>query len=46
MYRFEFNTRAQLIQEVRRQLYIINPICDDKYAEPSTTSIVTTPGKR
>ena len=34
MYRFEFNTRAQLIQEVRRQLYIINPICDDKYAEP------------
>ena len=34
MYRFEFNTRAQLIQEVRRQLYIINPICDREYAKP------------
>ena len=34
MYRFEFNTRAQLIQEVRKQLYIINPICDREYAKP------------
>lgn len=32
LYRFEFNTRAQLIQEVRRQLYIINPICPE-YAQ-------------
>lgn len=35
LYRFEFNTRAQLIQEVRRQLYIIDPICPE-YAKPST----------
>ena len=34
LYRFEFNTRAQLIQEVRRQMYIINPICKE-YAKPS-----------
>ena len=33
LYEFEFNTRVQLIQEVRRQLYIINPICDE-YARP------------
>ncbi|MCD7807055.1 MAG: hypothetical protein LUH19_06910 [Lachnospiraceae bacterium] len=33
LYQFNFNTRAQLIQEVRRQLYIINPICDE-YAQP------------
>ena len=33
LYQFEFNTRAQLIQEVRRQLYIINPICRE-YAAP------------
>lgn len=31
--KFEFNTRAQIIQEVRRQLYIINPICTE-YAKP------------
>lgn len=36
LYRFEFNTRAQLIQEVRRQMYIINPICTE-YAKPSYT---------
>lgn len=36
LYKFEFNTRAQLIQEVRRQLYIINPICDE-YAKPTIT---------
>lgn len=36
LYNFEFNTRAQLIQEVRRQLYIINPICDE-YAKPAIT---------
>ncbi len=34
LYQFTFNTRAQLIQEVRRQLYIINPICDE-YAMPT-----------
>lgn len=35
LYRFEFNTRAQLIQEVRRQMYIINPICAGReYAKP------------
>ncbi len=34
LYKFQFNTRAQLIQEVRRQLYIINPICRE-YAKPS-----------
>ena len=34
LYRFEFNTRAQLIQEVRRQMYIINPICAE-YAKPA-----------
>lgn len=33
LYRFEFNTRAQIIQEIRRQLYIINPICPE-YAMP------------
>ena len=36
LYQFEFNTRAQLIQEVRRQMYIINPICAE-YAKPSIT---------
>lgn len=36
LYHFEFNTRAQLIQEVRRQMYIINPICAE-YAKPSYT---------
>lgn len=36
LYKFEFNTRAQVIQEVRRQLYIINPICDE-YAKPTVT---------
>lgn len=36
LYNFEFNTRAQLIQEVRRQMYIINPICIE-YAKPSYT---------
>lgn len=36
LYHFEFNTRAQLIQEVRRQMYIINPICTE-YAKPSYT---------
>jgi len=36
LYQFQFNTRAQLIQEVRRQLYIINPICGE-YAKPSIT---------
>lgn len=34
LYRFEFNTRAQMIREVRRQMYIINPICQE-YAKPS-----------
>ena len=34
IYKFEFNTRAQLIQEVRRQLYIINPITDE-YVPPN-----------
>ncbi|MBE6982122.1 MAG: hypothetical protein E7437_07380 [Ruminococcaceae bacterium] len=34
LYKFEFNTRAQIIQEVRKQLFIINPICDE-YAHPS-----------
>ena len=33
LYQFEFNTRAQVIQEVRKQLYIINPICRE-YAAP------------
>ena len=33
LYQFQFNTRAQIIQEVRRQLYIINPICNE-YAKP------------
>jgi len=36
LYKFEFNTRAQLIQEVRRQMYIINPICPE-YAKPAIT---------
>ncbi len=36
LYQFEFNTRAQLIQEIRRQMYIINPICME-YAKPSVT---------
>lgn len=36
LYRFEFNTRAQLIQEVRRQMYIINPLCAE-YAKPTIT---------
>lgn len=36
LYQFEFNTRAQLIQEIRRQLYIINPICRE-YAAPGVT---------
>lgn len=44
LYCFEFNTRAQLIQEVRRQLYIINPICDE-YAKPSITFRRATCGK-
>lgn len=33
LYDFRFNTRLQLIPEVRRQLYIINPICEE-YAQP------------
>lgn len=36
LYQFSFNTRAQLIQEVRRQMYIINPICAE-YAKPAIT---------
>lgn len=36
LYQFSFNTRAQLIQEVRRQMYIINPICAE-YAKPVIT---------
>lgn len=36
LYRFSFSTRAQLIQEVRRQMYIINPICAE-YAKPAIT---------
>lgn len=36
LYQFEFNTRAQLIQEVRRQMYIINPVCAE-YAKPVIT---------
>lgn len=34
LYQFEFNTRAQLIREVRHQMYIINPICAE-YAKPT-----------
>ena len=45
MYRFEFNTRAQLIQEVRKQLYIINPICDREYAKPLYNFHRNTAGK-
>lgn len=45
MYRFEFNTRAQLIQEVRKQLYIINPICDREYAKPLYNFHRSTAGK-
>lgn len=33
LYKFEFNTRAQLIQEVRKQLFIINPICSSEYVK-------------
>lgn len=36
LYRFEFNTRAQLIREVRQQMYIINPACAE-YAKPTQT---------
>ena len=32
LYKFQFNTRAQLIQTVRKNLYIINPICPE-YAQ-------------
>ncbi|MFR5781420.1 MAG: hypothetical protein ACLUEK_06080 [Oscillospiraceae bacterium] len=35
LYRFEFNTRAQLIQEVRRQMYIINRWC--RVRQPTIT---------
>ena len=34
LYQFEFNTRAQLIQVVRQQMYIINPVCRE-YAKPT-----------
>lgn len=34
---FEFNTRAQLVQEIRRHLYIINPTCKE-YAMPYITN--------
>lgn len=33
--RFEFNVRAQLIQEVRNQLRIINPMTVDYYMQPN-----------
>ncbi|MDO5131888.1 MAG: hypothetical protein Q4D81_02765 [Eubacteriales bacterium] len=33
LYNFQFSTRVEMIQEVRRQLYIINPICNE-YAAP------------
>lgn len=33
LYNFQFSTRVEMIQEVRRQLYIINPICSE-YAAP------------
>lgn len=36
LYQFSFNTRSQLIQEVWRQMYIINPICAE-YAKPAIT---------
>lgn len=41
---FEFNTRAQIIQTVRQQLYIINPICDE-YAKPVFNFHKNTVGK-
>ena len=44
LYQFQFNTRAQLIQEVRRQLYIINPICAE-YAKPTVTFHIGDCGK-
>ncbi len=44
LYQFQFNTRAQLIQEVRRQLYIINPICTE-YAKPAVTFHIGNCGK-
>lgn len=44
LYQFQFNTRAQIIQEVRRQLYIINPICNE-YAKPSVTFRIGDCGK-
>lgn len=44
LYQFEFNTRAQMIQEIRRQLYIINPICDE-YAMPNYNFHKTSAGK-
>lgn len=44
LYQFQFNTRAQLIQEVRRQLYIINPICAE-YAKPTVTFHIADCGK-
>lgn len=44
LYQFQFNTRAQLIQEVRRQLYIINPICAE-YAKPTVTFHIANCGK-
>ena len=44
LYQFQFNTRAQLIQEVRRQLYIINPICVE-YAKPTAEFHIANCGK-
>ncbi len=44
LYQFEFNTRAQMIQEIRRQLYIINPICRE-YAMPMFNFHKSTAGK-
>lgn len=44
LYQFQFNTRAQLIQEVRRQLYIINPICAE-YAKPTAEFHIANCGK-
>lgn len=35
LHQFEFNVRAQMIQEVRHQLSIINPMMPDYYMQPN-----------
>lgn len=45
LHQFEFNVRAQLIQEVRYQLSIINPMTPDYYMQPNYVFSKTDAGK-